>query len=243
MNPYLEQPDLWSAVHSRLIVAIADSLVDQLSEQYRIEVEKRTYISEDDAESLLVGIPDVVVLAQPRDTAPTLLLDPQPQKVQIPDLAETTERFLEIREVATGKVVTVIELLSPKNKRAGDGRTAYLRKRNQILASATHLVEIDLLRGGLPMPMSPTDNPGTYRIMLCRSQACPWCDLYAFSLRQPIPSIPIPLLPEDEEARLDIQAQLHYIYDRGRYHMAIDFNQLLQPLLSAEDAAWLKTFL
>jgi hypothetical protein len=244
MNPFLEQSELWSAVHSRLIVAIADSLIDQLSDKYRIEVEKRTYISEDGTDNLLVGIPDVAVLAQPtaRETTATLLLDPQPQRVQIPDLTETTERFLEIREIATGKVITIIELLSPKNKRTGEGRTAYLRKRNQILSGATNLVEIDLLRAGLPMPMTPTNNPGTYRILLCRSQSFPWCDLYAFNLRQIIPTIPIPLLPGDHDAQLDLQTQIHYIYDRGRYHLAIDYNTILQPLLSEADQTWLKTF-
>jgi len=60
MNPYLENPELWSAVHNRLIVAMADDLVDRLSENYRVEIEKRTYFSND--ESVLVGIPDVAVL-------------------------------------------------------------------------------------------------------------------------------------------------------------------------------------
>jgi hypothetical protein len=39
MNPYLENPELWSAVHNRLIVAIADELVDHLSEKYRVASE------------------------------------------------------------------------------------------------------------------------------------------------------------------------------------------------------------
>lgn len=53
MNPYLENPELWSAVHNRLIVAIADDLVDRLSENYRVEIEKRTYFNSD--ESVVVG--------------------------------------------------------------------------------------------------------------------------------------------------------------------------------------------
>jgi hypothetical protein len=50
-------------------------------------------------------------------------------------------------------VVTAIEILSPKNKRAGEGYNQYLNKRNQVLHSQSHLVEIDLLRGGEPPPM------------------------------------------------------------------------------------------
>lgn len=46
MNPLieqLEQPELWSEFHSRMIVAIADALDDSLSRSYRVAVEKRVY--------------------------------------------------------------------------------------------------------------------------------------------------------------------------------------------------------
>ena len=49
-------------------------------------------------------------------------------------------------------MVTVIELLSPSNKRAGDDREQYLAKRRELLRSPAHLVEIDLLRDGPPCP-------------------------------------------------------------------------------------------
>jgi hypothetical protein len=60
MNPYLENPELWSEFHSWMIVAIADALDDCLSRDYRVAVEKRVYLSEA-GESVLVGIPDVSV--------------------------------------------------------------------------------------------------------------------------------------------------------------------------------------
>ena len=155
MDPYLENSELWPAVHNRLIVAIADELVEHLSEKYRVEIEKRTYFGDEDG--VLVGIPDVAVAtrktAQVTDTGAVLALPVEPEQVTVPMTAEVNERYLEIREVATGRVVTVIELLSPKNKRSGEGRVAYERKRNQILSSTTNLVEIDLLMGGRPFPM------------------------------------------------------------------------------------------
>jgi Protein of unknown function (DUF4058) len=244
MNPYLENPELWSAVHNRLIVAIADDLVDHLSEKYRVEIEKRTYFSSD-ADSLLVGIPDVAVVTN-RATASTVstatVIPVQPQKVTVPISEEVNERYLEIREVATGTVVTVIELLSPKNKRSGEGRLAYERKRSQVLATATHLIEIDLLRGGRSFPIKG-EYLGDYRILVCRSDQRPVADLYAFNLRQPIPSILVPLLPGETEPILDLQKLLNYVYKRGRYHLAIDYTQMPQPPLSKEDAEWAKTLL
>jgi Protein of unknown function (DUF4058) len=240
MNPYLEQPELWSAVHSRLIVAIADELVDHLSQKYRVEVEKRTYFSSGD-ESLLVGIPDVaVVTSRTSEPAVATLVKSSPQKVRVPIVEEVTERYLEIREVATGQVVTTIELLSPKNKRTGEGRMAYERKRNQILASATNLIEIDLLRGGKPLPIEG-EVVGDYRILVCRGNQRPMGDLYTFGLREAIPTIAVPLLPGETEPSLDLQKVMDYVFDRGRYHLAIDYQQPLQPQLSADDRAWVET--
>jgi len=245
MDPYLENPELWSAVHSRLIVAIADELVDHLSEKYRVEVEKRVYFSSDD-ESVLVGIPDVAV-ATGRSTVnqtgnPTISLPVQPEIVTVPLAEEVTERYLEIREVATGMVVTVIELLSPKHKRPGEGCIAYLRKRNQVLASVSHLVEIDLLRGGTPLPMSGKHS-SDYRILVSRADQRPTADLYGFNLQQPIPPFPVPLLPGEEEPILDLQPLLHRIYEKGRYHLAIDYQQPLVPALSEADQNWVAALL
>lgn len=110
---------------------------DHLSEKYRVEIEKRTYFSDDD-ESLLVGIPDVAVVTGKVESISSTVqssLSVLPEKVTVPILEEVNERYLEIREVATGTVVTVLEILSPKNKRTGEGRIAYERKRNQVLAS------------------------------------------------------------------------------------------------------------
>ncbi len=106
MDPYLEYPAFWSSFHTRLMVAIAESLEPQLGSQYYVEVE-----------------------------------------MMIPMQTEITERYLEVREMKTDRVITVIELLSPKNKRSGQGREAYEKKRRAILSSETHLIEIDLLRG------------------------------------------------------------------------------------------------
>lgn len=65
--------------------------------------------------------------------------------------------FVEVREVstdATDAVVAIIEVLLPKNKRTGEGRTVYERKRRMVFNSQSHPVEIDPLRGGRAMAMT-----------------------------------------------------------------------------------------
>ena len=76
-----------------------------------------------------------------------------PVLVEVPRVDEVREAYLEVRLTGTATVVTVIEILSPTNKRPGKGRDLYLEKRQDVLASRTHLVEIDLLRVGERMPV------------------------------------------------------------------------------------------
>lgn len=140
MNPYLESPELWSEVHFGLIAVLARSLNAMITPKYRAAVEKRVY-----TDSLLVGIPDVVVVQRGAETNPeaveaqqTTATLSQPLAVTVPIVEETQERFLEIREVATGSVVTVVEVRSPKNKRA-EGPVKYDTKRQRVLNSTVHV--------------------------------------------------------------------------------------------------------
>jgi hypothetical protein len=56
MNPYLEQPEIWSQVHKWLTILIAQTLNPQLRPKYRVAIEERVYESKGD-DVLLVGIP------------------------------------------------------------------------------------------------------------------------------------------------------------------------------------------
>lgn len=226
-----------------MIVAIADALDGLLSRDYRVAVEKRVYLSQDD-ERLLIGIPDVSVVSSPSEPltpsqAATAIAEPL--TVELPALEEIQERYLEIREGATGVVITTIELLSPKNKRSGEGRNAYLQKRQQILSSSTHWIEVNLLRGGEPMPMLGAAR-SNYRILVSRRQERPKAHLYAFSLRQPIPPFPVPLRPGEPEPLLELQPLLHRVYDRARFELAIDYQQSPTLKLSGEDWTWVQSF-
>lgn len=71
----------------------------------------------------------------------------------------------------------------------------------------------------------------------------PQSELYAFSLRQPIPSFPLPLNEKDIEPIINLQNLFHGVYDRARYHLAIDYTQKLVPNLSEVDAVWVDELL
>jgi hypothetical protein len=242
MNPYLEGAELWTEVHHRLITALANDIETNLSRDYRVAIEIRVYtLTPEDA--VLVGIPDVAVVSQRRSADPTVMASNIAQTVLLPMPEEIRESYLEIRDVRTGAVITVIEILSPTNKRVGKGRTTYESKRNTVLGSATHLVEIDLLRAGDPMAMLGQPSPTDYRILVSRTDDRPKTQLYAFNLQQPIPEFYLPLKPTDSELAIDLQNLLFMIYKQARYDLAIAYLQDPTPALIEADYNWMNALL
>lgn len=251
MDPYLERWGLWEEIHTNLIVSIQHFLTPLLRPKYRVAVEQRTYLSLVPAEAKLIGKPDVmVVMASPAGVptgaaslavAEAAVADP-PLPGELPMAEEIIERHLEIRDTATHEVITAIGILSPTNKQDAEGRQQYERKRLNVLASATSLVEIDLLRAGQPFAMkvkgATQESKNDYRIVISRSWQRPTADLYLFSVRQPVPAFHIPLRAGEAEPVLPLNQILHQLYDRGGYDLAIDYSQPPAPPLSAEDAAW-----
>ncbi|PAX52881.1 DUF4058 family protein [Brunnivagina elsteri] len=247
MNPYLENPELWSGVHGRLIIALADLLSPQLRPKYFVAVEERIYESTTNNDRILVGIPDVSVQKSQTssNTNNLAVATPiiQPTSVTLPIPETVKERYLEVSRVETKEVITAIEILSPKNKRPGEGRIAYETKRQRIFRNSTHLIEIDLLRAGEPLPILETTIRSDYRVLVSRSECRPQGDLYAFNLRDIIPVFTLPLVLGDVEPLIDLQQIIHDIYDRASYDLVIDYHQEPVPTLSKENATWVDELL
>ncbi len=243
MNPYLESPDFWPEVHNRLIVAIADALVPQLVPKYRVAIEKRIYEIKEE-QSLLVGIPDVSIQHNPipRNSSTSNVAvatrTTEPFKVRLAMYEEVKQGYLEVIDMATKEIVTVIEVLLHANKPSGKGREMYEEKRDKVLGSRTNFVEIDLLRGWEPLPVFDNDNAANYRILVSRSNERPIADLYLFNLPDAIPGFPLPLRGGDAEPIVHLQALLNTVYDRAAYDITLDYTAQLVPALSEADGVW-----
>ena len=160
MDPYLENPELWPDAHNGLIAAMRDELSPRLRPNYYVALEERTYL-EEPGELVLVG------QASERSRTPTVV------EVELPVGAQVRETFLEVRTASEGEVETVLELLSPANKRSGTGRRTYLDKRELILSTRTSLVELDLLRAGEPMPTVRPRVRSDYSVLVSRGHRRP----------------------------------------------------------------------
>ena len=261
MNPFLEKPSKWRDFHGNFLVRVQVQLTAQIRPAYIAETEDHVYLHELSAEEraearrVLAGIGDVVVKRRGGNMSPfepagggvvAAVAEPTVRRqLDTVTVVENREPYLRIVDRETREVVTVIELLSPTNKRPGSDRDAFLAKRDRVLASRAGYVEIDLLRGGPPMPMNEEPPGGTYRVVVSRGgdgpvafgPSRPPADVWLWELRDPLPNVPVPLKPPHPDAVLDLRAALDRTYDEAGFE---DYLHLAppDPPLEGTDAAW-----
>jgi len=248
MNPYLEQDDAWHDFHERLIPLVATLLGGQLRPRYIVKIDEHIYVHELAAESRrFVGRADVSLgrgsgLAErERGHGPATGLLEAPARVRLPRVDHERLSYVEIRDRKNRDLVTVIELLSPANKRLGPDREQYLAKRGEILNSPVHLVEIDLLRGGHPLPAA--DRPDcSYSVLVSRVELRPDAEFWPVALRERLPMIPVPVHVPDPDAQLDLQAVLDQIYDVAGYVDYI-YDGTPSPPLEGAEAEWARALI
>jgi hypothetical protein len=241
MDPYLEG-DLWTSVHTDLCVQIAHQLAPKLRPKYIALSTRRVVLAASDDEEQTNGprFPDVGILSRhgagnaPSTavaTAPLILSAALPES--IPHVS------VEIRDIAHRRLVTCIEVLSPTNKR-GTGRAEYEAKRLEVLSGGAHLFEIDLLRAGARFPTSDPLPTAPYFVFISRTERRSKVEVWPILLEQPLPTIPVPLLPDDPDVPLDLQAALTAEYDIIGYDELIDYTQPPPGPLIPEQRAWVE---
>lgn len=243
MDPYLEDSRLWSAVHGRLIVYIADALGSAAGPRYATSVEERVYLEGPDRKlspdvsirRVWRGAEDSAVAVAEPDAMVEVWAPPEPIR----------ESYVTIIDLQTGqRIVTVIELVSPSNKYAGPGRKSYMSKQKAVLSSEVSLVEIDLLRRGrhvLCVPEYKARERGHYDYLVCVNRATTdrtRYQLYPRRLSERLPRVRIPLAHDDPDVVLDIQAVFEQTYEAGRYRDRIDYSQPCEPPLTLDQQKW-----
>jgi hypothetical protein len=255
MDPYLENPDWFPDLHDNLIVFMKGSLQSSLPNSYYAQSSQRVWLEytqrhiEPDVE--IVRSPrksrkregiGLALMTVPREGGPLVVT------VETIEHGPFKQSFLEIRR-RRGKevqIVTSIEVLSPSNKKAANpGREKFLAKQRKTLESETHLVEIDLLRGGTHTLAVPKDlvraqaGAFDYLVSIHRFNRPNEFLLYPIAMTQPLPVIDIPLLPGHPDVPLDLQDAFNRSYDFGPYQREIEYGRdPIVPRLKPEQAKW-----
>lgn len=245
MDPYLEQ--FWGDVHASLVLYVRDELQRLLPGDLRARVEERVFVDSPETGERDV-YPDIRVVERghgpaSRTTTGGVLVAP-PLILHLRGDEPVTETFIEIIDVGSGRqVVSVIEVLSPANKRPGAGQDLYLKKQGERLAGHVSLVEINLLRAGqsvlsVDRRRIPPTHRTPYQVVVRRGWKPFQAEIYAVPLRERLPAINIPLREKDADVALDLQALLARAYANGGYADDLDYEAEPDPPLTPEDAAW-----
>lgn len=233
MDPYLEDSELWKGFHHSIAAEIVAHLNPLVGPKYFADVEVRTVMEDVLIASTQTIYPDAAVLERTPSPAPggpataTIVIPTAPIQRTLHLEEPIKLRAVQIKTTEAGHLVASIEILSPFNKRPGQGLEAYRRKRSQILRSPVHLIELDLLRDG-ERPGPKVNEPpleAEYILLVNRSSGSDQrlSEIWPVALNEPLPLLPVPLLPPDVDVPLDLNAVLRSVYTRAGCDWRIDY--------------------
>lgn len=256
MDPYIERPAIWPDFHDALITFIRGALQPLIKPRYVALGRDRLYL----VESERPVFPDVSIVESGRNrpigpagqTAANAVVADPPLVFQF-TREEVREPYIEIIEPAAGnRVVTAIEVLSPDNKTAGEGRNSYLRKRQEYLNAGAHCVEIDLLHEvERKLTSTPANGNGAkqalelakrggaarYAVTVWR-QSPAQREVYPIPLQHRLPEVLIPLANADPDVVLDLQAAFTRSWDEGPYPELLHYDGPPPGDWSDADVSW-----
>lgn len=244
MDPYIEDPEVWSDFHGDLAAEIRAELNKVIQPRYVARlIPHVTYEIVEIADRHSVR-PDVGIY-QPQPpagtTAATAVITTAPVESLVEMELPLRLFTVEVREVGTLRLVTSIEILSPVNKRPShEAYHEYRRKRRELLRSETHLMEIDLVRGGERPPLEEPVPTAPYYVTVSRVHRRPRVEVWPIQLWDKLPVLPVPLLEPDPDAPLDLSGVVAAVYERGAYARLIDYRRPPPlPALSETETIWL----
>ena len=247
MDPFLEAH--WGDVHTTLAASIRSALRAQLPAGLVARIEERVLLEivyEDEEGTLRESVyPDVGAFELPSSE-----YSPEASAASVavatPLFMDTkyvlrTQRTVNIIETKGMRVITAIELLSPRNKIGSQNRAAYLTRQEMQLDAGVSLVEIDLIRQGKHvLYCPPIGRRGHYAISVVRSWKPTRAEVYPARFDAPLPVINVPLRERDTDAILDLQPLLERAYIDGDYHV-LDYAEPLTPPFTVAENRWLRS--
>jgi hypothetical protein len=246
IDPYLEGLHFWEDFHPSFLTYCRDALNEILPGDYVAQLGERIRLVELSHKAARSVRPDIAVVTASqtrvrktiRDKKAVGTLTLEPVTIPLPTVeTELSDVWIEIRRGTARTPVTIIELLSPTNK-TGDGFVESKLKRRSLIRQKIHLVELDLLLAGRRLPMSLPLPSGDYFAFVSRAERRPDSEVYAWTIRDRLPSVPIPLSTGTADVTLDLSRVFATTYERGQYARLIDYGSSPSVLRDAEDRAW-----
>jgi len=275
MDPYLEDPAVWPDFHNAFAGDMRAALNAVLPRPYYARLESRPEVGIVDEDESRRIVPDVGIVrlrhnppTRPSRSASVALAErrPRTERTESLRIAISDEpiqhHFVEIRDASRGHaLITLIEIVSPSNKRRGEDRNSYRTKQREVLDSDASLIEIDsdaslieidLLGAGELVVASPPvvaalevgQRRDRYLVAVSRAwerTPTPDFELFPFGLHDSLPCISVPLREGEDEVLLDLQHVFDQSYDTGPYELgAVDYTEPPPVPLTDDERAWVR---
>jgi hypothetical protein len=158
---------------------------------------------------------------------------------------EHHEEYIEIRQRSDGRLITLVDVVSPANKLTPAGRSAYLEKRRESRNVSANLVELDLVLQGEPtLDYSRDGLPDwDYAVTVTRSTQPERYEIYTATLQKRLPRFRLPLAADDRDTVLDLHTVFSRCYDQGGFASRIDYQKDPSTVVDSDDRQWLQEVL
>jgi Protein of unknown function (DUF4058) len=244
MDPWLEDEDVFPDLHDSLIFLLKESINAALPAGYVATSKNRVWVDDE-----LRREPDVALFGKGQG--------PNGNGGVAVALAGLTvigeqlgsepleEPYLEFLSAKGKRLVTVIEVISLTNKKAGEkGRKTYQDKQHEYMLSGVNLVEIDLLRGGPHVTATPLAElrkvlgEFDYHANVVVAGGRPSHQAMGIRLANRLPGFAIPLDHDVSPVTVDLQPLFDRGYDSGKYVALVNYRGPCDPPLTPEQQAW-----
>src|SRR5205085_2054027 len=140
---------------------------------------------------------------------------------------EHLEEYIEVRQRADNRLVTLVDVVSPTNKIKPQGREAYLERRREARSQNASIVEIDLVMQGQPMLDYSRDGlpDWDYAITVTRCIQPERYEIYTSTLQKRLPRFKLPLAMDDRDTVVDLQAAFARCYDQAGFAAQLDYQK------------------
>jgi hypothetical protein len=154
---------------------------------------------------------------------------------------ERREEYVEIWEANDGRLVTLMDVVSPANKTTESGRRAYLHTRQEAKDGGASVVELDLVLQGQPtLEYSREGLPDwDYAVTATRSTQPGRYEIYTATLQKRLPRFRLPMAATDRDTVLDLQAAFTRAYEQGGFAAQIDYRREPALPLTEVKRRWL----
>jgi hypothetical protein len=214
MDPYLEDAKLWPAFHHQLITCLYQALLPGLVDRYRAHVGQRHYSTE------------------------------QPLFTSIIQEWHHEEYIEILQRKDGGRLVTLVDVVSPTNRATETGRQHYLNKRREAQGLGANLVELDLVLQGRPMLDYSRENlpDCDYAVMVTRGTRPDRHKIWPTTLQKGLSAFELPLAADDH-LKVDLRSLFARSYDLGGFASSIDYTRDPPTAMSEDDRRWLDDLL